>query len=123
MLQDIDEGCHNAGLMPDLFLSAHAHNYQRFTQKITVGGANLEIPYLIVGCAGRGLQKLAPANKVADGEFTYENSFSDTYGFINVSLSRQTIKVDVIKADVHQVVRNRLETITVDLVTNSIRVS
>lgn len=123
MLQDIDECCHKAGLMPDLFLSAHAHNYQRFTRKVTVDGAKLSIPYLIVGCAGRGLQKVAPAHNVAEGEFTYENSFSDSYGFINVSLSRQTIRVDVIKADVLQVVRTRVETITVDLVTHTIRVS
>jgi len=123
MLQDIDECCRQAGLMPDLFLSAHAHNYQRFTRFGTVQGKQVAIPFLVVGCGGRNLQKVAPANQVLDGEFRYDQSFYDNYGFVNVYLKKDRIQVDVIKADVQALTRHRLESLSIDLATNLVTVT
>ena len=44
MRTDLDDACHMGGLMPDVVLTAHAHNYQRYTRRASFGGANLEIP-------------------------------------------------------------------------------
>jgi hypothetical protein len=52
MLADIDDACTKGGLMPDVFLAAHAHSYQRYTRRITFQGQAMEIPYLVVGTGG-----------------------------------------------------------------------
>ena len=38
--------------MPDLFLSAHAHSYQRYTRRVTFNGKALEIPFIVAGMGG-----------------------------------------------------------------------
>jgi predicted phosphodiesterase len=55
MLADIDDAVKQAGLAPDIVLSGHAHNYQRFTRKFFLDGVALEIPYVVAGGGGRGI--------------------------------------------------------------------
>jgi Calcineurin-like phosphoesterase len=45
MLDDMDDCCKKAKIMPDAVLSAHAHNYQRFTRKLNFGGKDMRIPH------------------------------------------------------------------------------
>jgi Calcineurin-like phosphoesterase len=45
MSQTIDDACAKAGVTPDLFLSGHAHNYQRYTRRF--GGK--QVPYIVAG--------------------------------------------------------------------------
>jgi len=54
MLAQIDAACDAAGVWPHAVLSAHAHNYQRFTRS----HGQTEIPYIIAGNGGHGLAKL-----------------------------------------------------------------
>lgn len=49
MLIDIDDCCTQASIMPDAFLSAHAHNLQCYTRYLTFGGKNIQIPYIVCG--------------------------------------------------------------------------
>jgi hypothetical protein len=42
MLKDLDEAFNTAGIAPDAVLSGHAHNYQRFTRTVTVGGKKMD---------------------------------------------------------------------------------
>src|SRR5579862_8736346 len=55
MLTQIDAICNAAGVWPHAVLSAHAHNYQRFTRH----HGQTQIPYIICGNGGHGLAKLA----------------------------------------------------------------
>ncbi len=48
MLQQIDQACTAAGILPDLWLSGHAHVYERYTR--TVNGK--QIPFLVLGTGG-----------------------------------------------------------------------
>ncbi len=50
----VDAICEEVGLWPHAVLSAHAHNYQRFTRL----HGRTQIPYLIAGGGGHGLGKL-----------------------------------------------------------------
>ena len=54
MLDDFDDAFRQAGVAPDLFLSGHAHNYQRFTRTFALGGQTLDIPLLVAGGGGHG---------------------------------------------------------------------
>jgi hypothetical protein len=54
MLKEIDAICDSTGVWPHAVLSGHAHNYQRYTR--TLGSR--QIPYLVIGNGGHGLQKL-----------------------------------------------------------------
>ena len=54
LLDDFDDAFRRAGVAPDLFLSGHAHNYQRFTRTFALGGETREIPFLVVGGGGHG---------------------------------------------------------------------
>ena len=44
----VDKACEEAGVYPDLFLSGHAHNYQRYTRRV----AGKEIAYVVAGTGG-----------------------------------------------------------------------
>ena len=59
MLADIDSVCQQAGIMPDLFLSGHAHSYQRYTREMTLSGKALQIPYIVAGIGGINDQTVA----------------------------------------------------------------
>jgi hypothetical protein len=59
MLAQIDAACAAAGIQPDMFLSGHSHNYQRYMR--TMNGSQRVIPYLVAGTGGIGSQP-APAN-------------------------------------------------------------
>jgi hypothetical protein len=60
MLKQIDQACDAAGIQPDLYLSGHAHLYERYTR--TVGGK--QIPYLVAGMGGYyNLPGLKPPNR------------------------------------------------------------
>ena len=93
MLADIDDACNQAGIMPDAFLSGHAHSLQRYTRSVTFNGQSLTIPYLVSGCAGHGGQAVNPANPQAGGNPVFEFSragWGYTKVFVNSAYFRLT---------------------------------
>jgi hypothetical protein len=89
MNQSIDDACTQAGITPDLFLSAHAHNYQRYTRHI----AGKEIPYVVVGTGGMPPQPVAAAagSPVGGPNLTYDSAAS-SLGYLYVTISAQQLK-------------------------------
>lgn len=57
MSQSIDAICSAVNIVPDAFLSGHAHNYQRYTRRI--GGK--QVPYIVIGTGGIAPQKVPDA--------------------------------------------------------------
>ena len=49
MLREIDAICHEEGVYPHAFLSAHAHNYQRYTRIMKFGASEIDVPFYRVG--------------------------------------------------------------------------
>jgi hypothetical protein len=83
MSQSIDALCTKTGVYPDLFLSAHSHNYQRHTRRM--GGK--QIPYIIAGTGGMPPQPVTPATgQPVDPTVTYDASLS-SLGYLLVTAS------------------------------------
>jgi Calcineurin-like phosphoesterase len=117
MLKDIDDCCKQAGVWPDLVLSAHAHNYQRYMRTLSVNGAERTIPYLISGGGGIGPQSVAiPLGTLsADGTVRYVNALQ-SHGYLTVTISATQLTTAFTRTD--NTTRTAFETITIDLATS-----
>jgi Calcineurin-like phosphoesterase len=92
MLQSIDEICSKAGLLPDLLLSAHAHNYQFYTRRI--GGH--QVPFIVAGTGGMPPQTVPPATGEPFGatkDTTYDSGVG-ALGYLFVTVSAHQIKTE-----------------------------
>jgi hypothetical protein len=101
MLSDIDDACVQSGVTPDVFLSGHAHLYERYTRYVTVNGTLRQVPFVVAGTGGYpnlgGLKHNAPApprtpvdSSDGDGKgnrLTLENYFATTFGFLRITVS------------------------------------
>jgi len=100
MLADIDDACNKAGLMPDMFLSGHAHSYQRYTRDLTFNGRALQIPYLVAGIGGINDQAVhSAAGKPKTGDHTFESSLQG-YGYLLVEANATTLTATMYQVDV-----------------------
>jgi hypothetical protein len=107
----IDSACTAAGVTPDLFLSGHAHNYQRYTRHL--GGK--QVPYIVAGTGGMPPQPVASANgqPVAGiAGLTYDAAIS-SYGYLYVTLSAKQLKAEFWELGQQQTKAS--DTVTVDL--------
>jgi len=107
MLKQIDEACSAAGIQPDLYLSGHAHLYERYTR--TLGSK--QIPYVVAGMGGYynlpGLKpgKHAPTPKPQSGTDASGNplrleDYNDTnFGFLRITVSADFITGEFITVD------------------------
>lgn len=92
MNQDITALCTQVGVLPDLFLSAHAHNYQRYTRRL--GGKN--IPYIVAGTGGMPPQPLPDASGQPFGaahEATYDGALK-SFGYLFVTITKSALRTE-----------------------------
>ena len=92
MLKDIDDACTQAGIMPDLVLAAHAHNYQRYTRFVSFGGQQLQIPYIVAGGGGRTAQSIKAADGSRVGDESFESSLFG-YGYLTITATSTTLTI------------------------------
>jgi hypothetical protein len=103
MLAEIDKECKAAGVWPHAVLSAHAHNYQRFTRH----RGDTQIPYFICGNGGHGLTKLR--KKGESGAFRtpmaldtassadpvmLENYDDTDYGYLRIVVDSSELRIE-----------------------------
>jgi hypothetical protein len=124
MLQQMDDVCFAAGIMPDAVLSGHTHCYARYMRRFAKPGFDVTIPYIVNGAGGHAVQP-APSNvNFTVGDVTYANGApqkglvpahaSDIgYGYLTVSVD--TKKVDLAYTIVQGNHRQPFETTTVPL--------
>jgi hypothetical protein len=92
MNDDITTLCNQAGVLPDLFLSAHAHNYQRYTR--VLGGK--KITYVVAGTGGMPPQPLPDASGQPSGaghEVTYDAALQ-SLGYLYVTITKTEIRTE-----------------------------
>ena len=112
MLQDIDDACTKAGILPDAFFSGHAHSIQRYTRSVSLGGKTLEIPYVVSGCGGHGGQLVDPASNTPGSNPTYDFAY-EGWGFTTVKVTATTLTIT--SCGVDKEVTKQVDTTTVTL--------
>ena len=102
MLDDFDDAFRQAGVAPDLFLSGHAHNYQRFTRNFTRTGRTAEIPFIVAGGGGHGAepiqlredgQMVKTPLRGAAGDHSLQQYYNG-YGYLLVKATDQELTVE-----------------------------
>jgi hypothetical protein len=96
LVASLNKAYQAAGIWPDLFLSGHAHNYQRYEVTLTTSGGALKVPHLVGGNGGYGLgpiPKEAVGSQVQPG-VTLENK-GEFYGYLQLQISDSQIAVQV----------------------------
>jgi len=119
MLTDIDSVCRQTGVMPDLFLSGHAHSYQRYTRALTISGKPVQIPYLVAGTGGISDQAVPQANGQKTGDHTFEKSMKG-FGYLLVQVSKASIVATMFSVDPNTKAKSLFDKVTVNLSTNQI---
>ena len=124
MQKDIDDCCKEAGLVPDLVLSGHAHLYQRFTRTEANGK---ETPYIVSGSGGFAAtppkqfkQKFPIKGKdpiIGDNHQLVKPPIV-AFGYLTVETDARTISVTFTQADKTGV--NVRDSVTLDLKTGKI---
>ena len=130
MLADIDGVCTLAGLMPDMYLSGHAHSYQRYTRELTFGGRALQIPYIVAGTGGINDQAIVPGNGVKTGDHTFVKSLKG-YGYLLIAAqgdahgNTATLTATMFQVDVTSTTtpkrKSLYDTVTVTLANSTVR--
>jgi hypothetical protein len=93
MRDALDAAFQSAGRVPDLVLSGHVHDYQRFSR--TIQGKT--VPYIVIGNSGyHNLHQLAAGAKpgeVVPGSsgVVFEYGDASEYGFLTLTVSGTTI--------------------------------
>lgn len=123
MLADLDAVCKKCGIMPDAILSAHSHDYQRYTRHVSFDNRNLEIPFIVAGGGGRGLSPhVKAATGIRTGDLSYEKSLKD-YGYLKITITASEIEIQFIQVAVNAGVMSKtvFDSVSVDLKTNTLR--
>jgi hypothetical protein len=137
MLQQIDTICHEEGVYPHAFLSAHAHNYQRYTRIMNFGGKEIDVPFIVCGDGGHNVNTLVrpqrgtPAaepragddvkylegkEKVAKVTRLILAKYDDhNYGYLRVSVDKDYLKIGFHQVGVRSLAQSRFDMVTVRL--------
>ncbi len=93
------DGFQSTGRYPNLILSGHVHNYQRFTKGIPGPNGPLQIPCVVAGAGG--YTKLGKLHKIKGGNptaplklansLTLESYDQDNFGFLRLEVSKTQI--------------------------------
>ena len=114
MLADIDDACKQAGVMPDMFLSGHAHSYQRYTREVSFNGKALQIPYIVAGTGGIGDQAIIPATKQKTGDHIFEESRKG-YGYLLVEATNTSLTATMFAVDPQTKAKSQFDQVGLDL--------
>jgi hypothetical protein len=116
MLDDIDDCCRLAGVMPDAVLSAHSHNYQRFTRKLNFGGADWRIPYIVAGGGGRGMTRVSAQTGTTVDDHRLEQ-YDNGFGYLLVTATSTRLTFQYTSVDEH--ITDSFDSVSVDLTTHT----
>lgn len=105
MLDDIDDSCTKAGIMPTAVLAGHAHNIQTFTRLISFDGRDLKIPFVVCGGGGRRVQPVGAADgSISDtptklsSKHSFDNSAKD-WGYLTLTITAHELTIAVFTVD------------------------
>jgi hypothetical protein len=136
MLRQIDTICVEQGVYPHAFLSAHAHNYQRYTRTVNFGGKDFDVPFIVCGDGGHNVDAMvrsrrgAPAQEpqngaqvdyldskpaVKAGGLLLEKHDDSHYGYLRVTVDAQQLRIGFNQAGTGSLAQSSVDMVTVDL--------
>jgi hypothetical protein len=136
MLRQIDTILNQKGWYPHAFLSAHAHNYQRYTRTVRLGGHDLDVPFIVCGSGGHNLNPMVRASRgqpaqdpsfgskvdyldvkaaVSTGGLILEKYNYRDYGYLRISVDAQQLRIGFHVAQNGSLPQSRFDLVTVDL--------
>ncbi len=127
MTAQIDAICDAAGVWPHVVLSAHAHNYQRFTRER--GGRST--PYIISGNGGHNVTRLTTKSEgtlrtplvvqsTSGDVVTLENYDDQNYGYLRIIVDPSQIRIEYHPASDGDAQKTPDDSVTVAIATHAI---
>jgi len=93
MLQQIDDACKAAGILPHAMLAGHTHTYQRYTRTVQ-GGA--QVACLDAGCGGHAASSVKQATGQHVGDAVFEKSLKG-FGYLMVTATPTRLTIEMIE--------------------------
>jgi hypothetical protein len=128
MVSQIDAICKKTGVWPHAVLSAHAHNYQRFTRH----RGDTQIPYIVCGNGGHGLTKLTrrgappmrtprPLDVAGHGDKVILENYDDQdYGYLRLRITPSQLRIEYHPASDGTDAKTPDDAVTIDLATRKL---
>ena len=141
MLAQIDSICASQGVYPHAFLAGHAHNYQRYTRTVKLAGNPYQVPFIVCGDGGHGVDALvraklgSPAREPVDGaDVSYLdpnpaipatglvlNRHDDRdYGYLRVSVDATTLSIGFYQVGGGSSLNTPADSVSVNLKTHTV---
>jgi len=136
MLREIDAICKKVGVYPHAFLSAHAHNYQRFTRTIEFDGHEYDVPFIVCGDGGHNVNPIVRGSKgqpavephpgtsvkyletnpaVSTKELLLEKYEDHNYGYLRITVDEKLLRIGFHQVGVNSLAQSRFDFVTVEL--------
>jgi hypothetical protein len=137
MLAQIDEICQQEKVYPHAFLSAHAHNYQRYTRTIAFEGRNIDVPFIVCGDGGHNVNPLVRAKKgqpaaephpgsrvdyleskdakIKAKELWLEKYDDTNYGYLRIHVDEKELAIGFHQVGASTLAQSRYDMVTVNL--------
>ncbi len=137
MLSQIDEICLAEKVYPHAFLSAHAHNYQRYTRTIEFEGNEIDVPFVVCGDGGHNVNALVRSSKGQRAEEPHPGSrvdylesphakikakelwlekYDDTnYGYLRIHVDESELAIGFHQVGATTLAQSRYDMVTVNL--------
>ena len=124
---DVDAVCEEVGVWPHAVLSAHAHNYQRFTR----ANGGRQTPYVIAGGGGHNVTRLTKRGatlrtpmtvQTGNDAVTLENYDDQNYGYLRLVVNAQQLRIEYHPASDGDAQKTPDDSVTVDLATRTLAV-
>ncbi|BCM87600.1 hypothetical protein mvi_60610 (plasmid) [Methylobacterium indicum] len=135
MLREIDDICREVGVYPHAWLSAHSHNYQRYTRTVAVGDAVYQVPFVVCGNGGHnvnpllkdahgdrvdgpesdiGVNHMDPSAGISRG-LHFEKYDDQGYGYLRVAVDAEVLRIAYHQVGDRGLLQSRYDLVTVDL--------
>jgi|ERR1700733_377976 hypothetical protein len=137
MLNEIDTICLQQGVYPHAVLSAHAHNYQRYTRIVKFANQEFDVPFIVCGDGGHNVVPLVRAKKgqrpdepqngsnvdylepkkpVLKAKQTILEKYDDTtYGYLRVHVDKEQLRIGFHQVGQRTLAQSRYDMVTVNL--------
>jgi Calcineurin-like phosphoesterase len=141
MLAQIDAICKQAGIYPHAVLSAHAHNYQRYTRTVKLNASAYDVPFVVCGDGGHNSVALTHAAKGKPSQepaFGADVSYLDakpavptgglilakyddsSYGYLRITVDAQQLRIAYHQVGKASLAQSRFDLVTVDIKSHTI---